>query len=122
MFGSGVEHSCLRREDRQLGAYPALSLSLSTAQDKGSPSDLTAKYLTPGEGGEPLPCSVSALDCVPELCSPSQAAEASLLPFFHSLSFTQWRIPSARSLERLAEVRMAALWMGWGARDVLLVE
>lgn len=35
-FGGSVGQSCLRREERQLRAYPALSLSLPTAQEKGA--------------------------------------------------------------------------------------
>lgn len=35
-LGAAVRQSCLRREERQLGAYPPVSLSLPTAQDKGS--------------------------------------------------------------------------------------
>lgn len=82
MFGGGAEHSCLK-EDRQLGAYSALSLSLPTAQDKGSPSDLTVtKCLTPGEGGELLPCSLCSGLCpwalLPQLSS--RGITAPLLP------------------------------------------
>jgi len=57
--------------------------------------------------------SVSLLLAVsPKHWSSSQAPEASLLTFFHSFSFAQWRTPRARSLEALlegqAKVRLAA--------------
>lgn len=83
MAGGSVRHTCLRREERQLGAYAALSMSLPTAQDKGNPGDPSAKHLTPAEGGKLLPCSVSALGCRPSRaaehhCSPSSTP--SLLP------------------------------------------
>ena len=57
--------------------------------------------------------SVSLLLAVsPKHWSSSQAPEASLLTFFHSFSFVQWRTSRARSLEALlerhAKVRLAA--------------
>lgn len=65
---------CAELSKKRGEAAGGLSSSLpvpSRCTGQRSPSDLSAKHLTPGEGGELLPCSVSALCSVPELCSPS---------------------------------------------------
>jgi len=109
----------LTREKRQLGAHPALSLSLPDAKNPRrsieSPRDPPPIHPTPAEGAEPPPCRkcLSALGSVLRHCSSSHAAQALLFTFFHSFSLAQWRTFGASRVERLleghAEVRMAAL-------------
>ncbi|XP_050749035.1 T-cell activation Rho GTPase-activating protein-like [Gymnogyps californianus] len=122
---AALGQSCRTREKRQLGAQPPLSLSLPAAQDtrrsQESPGHPSPVAQTPREGDEPPPCRecLSGLGSLPEHCSSSRAAQASLLTFLHSFSLAQWRTFSTRSLERLmegqAQPRFGARSRSWGS-------
>lgn len=70
--GPQLGHSCLMREKRLCGAQPALSLSLTGAQDtrrsQQNPREQPPITSSPGEVADLLPCHefLSGLGCVPK--------------------------------------------------------